>query len=1041
PEDELPDHDRARFKHWLQSLPDYKRTYYTQTGLNKVIEIHANSLYESAWEYHNMQNPDKPITKQESKRIIALTFACLTKIDHSRAVRNRMSLDEITSIINVPGINSQTVGHVMNIYREDENAFIRPFKTADPDTFYVNGNTVLDITHESLIRNWNKLIQWANQEYEFYSTYLDFKKQLDRWEDSGKNDGYLLPIGPLTYFENWYNKCKPNVGWIKRYEEVIGDPTTREKTAESLLIHTREFLKRSASKVRFTRAFMKYGSKRIAIFLAILCMIVLSGFYWYDAEQKQNEKVITALRAQSNELINSEEVGIDLKSFYLIVGERYKNGTLVEYLETLEPKKRITAAIDIYKLIVKINKKGDSGLKQTLVGLIEKNYAAIIDKESDLSSLLADINKFSTLLSYDNYYSPRQETEMSLRKATEQGINLVLKHFREKELIRPTIASELNYATQMWLTFGEVKAEKLIEIVQLFSPFENEKANSIFKSYYPKGSLETNGRIGNDFNGGYHTLASLYAATGNSNRVLDCFTFLKQSGQNDYFTGSLFNNYTHILGIFYQFGYKQKATKIIEWLSKNYETNTALTIYRNSVIRAGYLAQLFRVNIEKNILRSNRGYFFPNLCLADRRTFNDLSDDYEKSILQVTNSNERNYLLSLQFKRRAVFEHKWKYDRGSGIDTSGLDVLFSKAVDHFKLVDSVYLDEKVSSTIPYYIDGVRNRQVSRRDLLIYPDYMDGWFSWTYHSDVFFNFLFRRNLLPTLYKTTKDLESIHLWIAKANEKKPFGELNAFDNNYPLPDHVLITILDFIDHHPQGSKFDRNLIYLILANNAFDRKDTISGMKYYRLFDQQSFSSSSNRYEYLEKTFFLNQMKDLTVNLSDIGKTTESVNLAELFEKDHEKAFAYIFMADRIFSNRVDPHTFVYLDSVFSKMEHIDFSQFNGPAIDIRFSLIRLLTRIGSEKINQKALSILKGIPEEFKPPALINIMDGIADEGNYYRAVSSIPNRLTENEDLLCRIFILNHAARKKETPELAATWAALDYYLNYNFNYVFYVPN
>ena len=36
-------------------------------------------------------------------------------------------------------------------------------------------DTVLDITHESLIRNWNKLNTWANQEFEFYSTYVDLK--------------------------------------------------------------------------------------------------------------------------------------------------------------------------------------------------------------------------------------------------------------------------------------------------------------------------------------------------------------------------------------------------------------------------------------------------------------------------------------------------------------------------------------------------------------------------------------------------------------------------------------------------------------------------------------------------------------------------------------------------------------------------------------------------------------------------------------------------------------------------------------------------
>ena len=101
--------------------------------------------------------PDRAITQQDAKRIIALTFSCLTKIDNSRAVRNRMSLGEITGIINSPAFTTEVVSEVLSIYREEGNSFIRPFKTDDPSTHKISPDTVLDITHESLIRNWNKL--------------------------------------------------------------------------------------------------------------------------------------------------------------------------------------------------------------------------------------------------------------------------------------------------------------------------------------------------------------------------------------------------------------------------------------------------------------------------------------------------------------------------------------------------------------------------------------------------------------------------------------------------------------------------------------------------------------------------------------------------------------------------------------------------------------------------------------------------------------------------------------------------------------------
>ena len=106
PVDELPDEDIAGYQRWFLQVPQQQQQYYNKTGLQNIIEIHANILYENAWEFYNSNHPDNVLSQQEAKRIIAITFSCLTKIDNSRAVRNRMSLAEITAIINRPIIMS-----------------------------------------------------------------------------------------------------------------------------------------------------------------------------------------------------------------------------------------------------------------------------------------------------------------------------------------------------------------------------------------------------------------------------------------------------------------------------------------------------------------------------------------------------------------------------------------------------------------------------------------------------------------------------------------------------------------------------------------------------------------------------------------------------------------------------------------------------------------------------------------------------------------------------------------------------------------------
>ncbi len=1036
--EELPDEDQKRYATWIETLPEKRRKYYQETSLKRIIEIHASTLYETAWEVYNKNHPDKPISEQEGKRIIALTFSCLTKIDNSRAVRNRMTLNEICGIINNDELTPQVVGEVISIYREDGNSFIRPFKTEHPDSLQLAPTAVLDITHESLIRNWDRLNAWANQEFDFYSTFLDFEKQLNRWEGSGKSSDFLLPIGPLTYFENWYNICKPNAYWIKRYIEVKGDDDVALSKSKLILENTQKFLRQSARKVVITRTFTKYGPARIATMLAIILMAILSGFYWIDAEEKQNSRVIERVRNQSFSLMKSKEVGVEFKAVQLLLEERYESGSLVPYLSNLDATLRMSLANESYKQLLLFNKKDQSHMKEELIELIHSNVVELADK-ADPIFLLAEVNKFSALLSYDTYFNPSEKNQERFQVAVGEGYKLVKQFYANPKLYHPTVPTELNYAIQQWLTFGSVKPNDVETLLNLL--LKNDEAT--FKIYYPKGSYEINGRIANDFSGGHHTVSSLYAAVGDVDGVIETFGAVKQSGQDDYFIGSLFNNYNHILGIFYQFNHQDKVGPMINWLAKNYESDTPLTIYRNAVIRAGYMSHLFRVNIEKEILRSYRGYFFPNLCLARREVFDALADDYEKLIVQIPNASERNYSLAISKKRRAAFTSKYNFDRGIVSDTLKLEGYLDAAVAHYNAVDKSFLEEEIPVTIPYFGDGVRSKNYKRKNLFIYPDYFEGWFSWTYHTDLVFNYFRKKDLFSTLYTSPEDFSMLHYWLAKAYEIKPYITAATFDNYFPLSDAVLKNIIEIADKHPNGNGFDRNLIHLMLANRSFDAGNSEQGMKYFELFSRENFASSRDLYEYIEKSFFLNQMRLLCMNLIEEEKFEEAKNLAERFELEHEKAFAYIFMGEQSFKDNANPIVFEYLDSVFSKSEKIEFATYNygaNQAVDPRFNLILMMSRIGGKQLNNLSDEVLSGIIQDNKFKGVIAQVNGIAEEGNFYRAFRSIPSTLTESEDLLTRSYILWQACKKKETEEESLKWSAMDRFITYDLNYIWYLP-
>jgi hypothetical protein len=641
----------------------------------------------------------------------------------------------------------------------------------------------------------------------------------------------------------------------------------------------------------------------------------------------------------------------------------------------------------------------------------------------------------------DQYYNPGPKKEQPLLAVTGANYDMVMKFLKDGKMYRPVIPSQMNLAIQYWLSVGKPSQDKIKALLNEVSPLTNQNAEAAFNQYYPKGSYETNGRMPNDFNGGYHTLASLYAAAGDTAGIGWSFRKILENNMRDYFElARVLNNHINIIGYLYQFGHRDQVAGVIKWIADNTRDNPPQTLLRNAIIRGGYISHLHGLNIDPNSQRSTRGYFYPNLYYADRAAFNAMLEDYELVLQQLKDPEERKFLLAMEYKRKAMFYQKYWYDRKMSPDLALLDGWLGKSVEIYKSMDSTYLEGKESSTLIYNGDGVRSSQVKRRDLLIYPDYRDGWFSWTYHSDYFFNYLKRNNLLSEIYKTSSDLESIHFWLAKAFEWKTFMPQNSYSNYYELPDSTLKSVLDFVDQHPQGQDFDRNLIRLVLANHAFDRGDNAEGMKQYSHVDLEHLVRSSNKYEYLEKIFILNMMNYLAVHLASTGHIKEANTLVALFETDRKKLISNLSIAEKLFRQRADPLSFVFLDSAYAVSKKIDYAEFVAD-VEPRTLQIQVLSEIGSNAIDNEAVEVLRDLPENVKYDGIYSRVSGLAFEGNYYRALTAIPATLTEAQDLECRASILLEAARAKEKKAGNANWKNMDTYLDWYLIFHNFIPN
>jgi hypothetical protein len=424
----------------------------------------------------------------------------------------------------------------------------------------------------------------------------------------------------------------------------------------------------------------------------------------------------------------------------------------------------------------------------------------------------------------------------------------------------------------------------------------------------------------------------------------------------------------------------------------------------------------------------------------DRKAFDAMLEDYEMVIGQIKDPAERNFQMAMQSKRKAMFYHKYWYDRGMPVDEQRLDSWLAEAIAYYKATDPAYLESKQSITLVYNGDGVRTSDVVRRNLFMYPDYRDGWFAWTYHSDYFFHYLKKNNLLGEIYRTGSDLQNIHLWVAKAFEWKIQLPPSSYSNNYPLPVGTMKDILAFVESHPEGRTFDQNLLHLVLANHAYDQGDTADGWNHYRKLRLDDLRTSSNRYEYLEKGFFRNMMNQLAMHLAARGKDREATAMVEKFDRVNDRVQGYFSISERLYRLGADPRTFDYLDSGYRVATAIDYSIPIIDAIDPRYFQIQLLSEIGSNPINREAESLLRDLPEQGKYFGVLLRVFGQAYEGNYHRAWSMIPSTLTESQDLQCRSLIMLEASRARERAAGIRDWRKMDEYIDWTLNYNDYFP-
>jgi tetratricopeptide (TPR) repeat protein len=172
--------------------------HYKKIGrMSGALSNHANEAFEEL--------------PEEQRPLAEKVFKCLTEkgLDN-RETRRPMTLSDICEVVNT---GEEQVKEVIGVFRAEGRSFLMP-----PPRIPLEGDTLIDISHESLIRGWDKLAAWVDEEAESARTY---KRLADTalLKEAGKEDYYSGPALQLAL--KWREDSAPNEAWAQRYHPAF----------------------------------------------------------------------------------------------------------------------------------------------------------------------------------------------------------------------------------------------------------------------------------------------------------------------------------------------------------------------------------------------------------------------------------------------------------------------------------------------------------------------------------------------------------------------------------------------------------------------------------------------------------------------------------------------------------------------------------------------------------------------------------------------------------------------------------------------------
>jgi energy-coupling factor transporter ATP-binding protein EcfA2 len=331
-QDQLPIMQHALMRTWDYWVLNHEpgepmdiRHYNAIGRISQALSLHANEAYDE-------------LDRQE-KEIAEILFKSITEKNSENLELRRPG--KISEIADLAQTSEEKVIEVVEKFRKPGRSFLMPGTHVA-----LNRDSMVELSHESLMRIWTRLSTWVDEEYESANMYKRVSDAAAMYQ-IGKTSLWRPPDLQLAL--NWQKKQRPTRTWAQRYDEAFERAIvfldTSRITYEAELKNQELLQQRILKRARVTN-----------LILALL-LLVATGFFIYGLFQRIQAEQLAQVAIEQKDLAEAARNEADVQR---LKAENTARELSDSYQKILEQSKKIE---EQYKDLVVAKETAEQNLR------------------------------------------------------------------------------------------------------------------------------------------------------------------------------------------------------------------------------------------------------------------------------------------------------------------------------------------------------------------------------------------------------------------------------------------------------------------------------------------------------------------------------------------------------------------------------------------------------------------------------------------------------------------------------------------------------